>query len=330
VAKYLQRAATVFDYIVAHGWSTAICGGGVMWCPRSNPSDQYKNAITNELFLTSAMSLHPYTEILKRPKNFYFAWATKEWGWFFSSGMINNQSLVNDGLTGACKNNGATTWTYNQGVLLSGLGMLAKATGSSSYSKTAEDVTQAVVNRLTVGGILHEPCSQCDGDQNLFKGIFMRHLGYWGSMDSRVGTLFGQFVKNNADSILKVDLCTNQYYGLLWEGPTVACNTATTSSVIDALLTASMFSGDQDSSWRVAACDIEEEMDTCCLSNVTEEFDCQAACAADPNAIAYEVHKECLEGTCCRVRTAKNVGCQPGWEKCGKSDIVAPICLFKN
>ncbi len=39
--------------------------------------------------------------------------------------MINAQSLVNDGLNSsnpnACTNNGRTTWTYNQGVILGGL-----------------------------------------------------------------------------------------------------------------------------------------------------------------------------------------------------------------
>lgn len=34
--------------------------------------------------------------------------------------MINEQKLVNDGLTedGSCRNNGQTEWRYNQGVVL--------------------------------------------------------------------------------------------------------------------------------------------------------------------------------------------------------------------
>jgi hypothetical protein len=29
-------------------------------------------------------------------------------------GMLNAQSLINDGLSSNCTNNGETTWTYNQ------------------------------------------------------------------------------------------------------------------------------------------------------------------------------------------------------------------------
>lgn len=50
------------------------------------------------------------------------AWATKEFAWFNASGMIDRAGgtwLVNDGLDAAtCKNNGGTTWTYNQGTPL--------------------------------------------------------------------------------------------------------------------------------------------------------------------------------------------------------------------
>ena len=38
-------------------------------------------------------------------------WASKTWTWLEGSGMMNSQSLFNDGLDGNCKNNGGTTWT---------------------------------------------------------------------------------------------------------------------------------------------------------------------------------------------------------------------------
>jgi hypothetical protein len=50
----------------------------------------------------------------------YLSWAQREWEWFSSSGLIGPDGLVNDGLTAACQNNGGTTWTYNQGVILGG------------------------------------------------------------------------------------------------------------------------------------------------------------------------------------------------------------------
>lgn len=36
----------------------------------------------------------------------YLDWANKEWAWFNSSGLINSQNLINDGLLSTCKNNG--------------------------------------------------------------------------------------------------------------------------------------------------------------------------------------------------------------------------------
>jgi hypothetical protein len=40
---------------VADAWSTTPCGGGVKWCPTSGNQTPYKNAITNQLFLSAAM-----------------------------------------------------------------------------------------------------------------------------------------------------------------------------------------------------------------------------------------------------------------------------------
>ena len=46
-----------------------------------------------------------------RKSDYYLNWATTEWQWFESSGLINSQSLINDGLTNdTCQNNGGTVW----------------------------------------------------------------------------------------------------------------------------------------------------------------------------------------------------------------------------
>jgi predicted alpha-1,6-mannanase (GH76 family) len=107
-SRYLDAARTIFAHNTG-GWDDA-CRGGLWW----NTAKNYKNAITNELFLTLAALLHQRTP----GDQSYLTWAEREWEWFRSSGLIGPSGLINDGLTAACTNNGGTTWTYNQGVIL--------------------------------------------------------------------------------------------------------------------------------------------------------------------------------------------------------------------
>jgi len=63
-----------------------------------------------------------------------------------------------------------TKWTYNQGVIASGLGLLYAATGDRNYLTEAEKTLDAVVAKMTSGGILKEVCddavqSSCNEDQ---------------------------------------------------------------------------------------------------------------------------------------------------------------------
>ena len=116
--------------------------------------------------------------------------------------MRNSDGLWNDGcaaldklrfspadegcsLTSACKNNGQTTWTYNQGVVASGLAELYHATGDSSYLTQAEITLDGAIAHKTQNGILKETCdnanptSTCNNDQAMFKGIWMKHLQFY-------------------------------------------------------------------------------------------------------------------------------------------------------
>ena len=95
--------------------------------------------------------------------------------------MIGPAGLVNDGLTAGCANNGRTTWTYNQGVVIGGLAVLYEITGDDAYLGQAETIAAAALRDLTVPpGILTEPgereTGRRDRDRPQFKGIFVRHL----------------------------------------------------------------------------------------------------------------------------------------------------------
>jgi predicted alpha-1,6-mannanase (GH76 family) len=194
---YLSKAKEVFSQLITY-WDE-VCHGGVWWDLKRT----YKNAITNELFLMLATILYQETK-----EQEYLEWALKEWNWFKASGLINNDHLINDGLKKEnCKNNGQTTWAYNQGVILGGLTNLWLLEGDSAYIDRANQIATAVINStsLTCNGILKEEAKRLDSDQEQFKGIFMRYLAYLASHEPKKNEeekqKFIQFIWSNANHV---------------------------------------------------------------------------------------------------------------------------------
>jgi predicted alpha-1,6-mannanase (GH76 family) len=240
VPAYLSMAETDADYI-HEGWDRA-CGGGIWW--QRNPG-YYKNAISNELFLELTAWLH--NTINGDVK--YLTWAEAEWSWFSRSGMINGSDLVNDGVGGNCKNNGAPTWTYNQGVILAGLAQLYQATGNRSLLTTAEQIARAAIGQLTVGGVLTEPCAgsgcaaRLDRDSQAFKGIFVQDLKV---LAVTAGTSqFNAFFSKQARSIDTHDATESHDFGMSWSGPAADVSSATQASALAALVAALGLPGDR-------------------------------------------------------------------------------------
>jgi predicted alpha-1,6-mannanase (GH76 family) len=212
--NFLGMAKTIFSDLTT-GWDTTntACAGGIWW----NKTHTYKNAIPNELFLLAAIRLHERTPGDAGAGNYSY-WATNEWTWFKASGMINSQNLVNDGLDG-CVNNGGTTWTYNQGVILGGLTDLYKVTGNSSYLTQAMAIASAAINHLVDGnGVLVEPCEagDCGGDGTEFKGIFQRNLTYL--YDEARQPAYYDFLRTNAHAVWFKDRNVFNQLGLKWDG----------------------------------------------------------------------------------------------------------------
>lgn len=121
-AKYLNSAKDLFEDMTG-GWTTP-CNGGIWW----NKEKTSIAAIANELFLSTAA--HLANRVGGDEKADYVHWAQMEWDWFWTKGFINGDNVINDGIDiSTCTNNGQTTFTYNQGVILGGLSELARATG---------------------------------------------------------------------------------------------------------------------------------------------------------------------------------------------------------
>jgi len=226
---YRNRAVAIWNYIVLFGWDNH-CGGGVWWSFEKN----YKNAITNELFLVLSGLLAQ-----EFPGNStYKDWMKKEWNWFESSGMINDQYLINDGLTDDCQNNGGITWTYNQGVILGGLHYLYTMTNNNTLLTIAERIADATAASLVYPDhVLREPCeeqSNCNLDQHQFKGIFIRYLGILTtSLSNGSKNKYINWITKNADSIWDKDRNSDDTCGVVWDGPYQSPTAVSQTSAID-------------------------------------------------------------------------------------------------
>lgn len=232
---YLDTAALDEEYMYRY-WNESTCGGGLLWSIRNL---SYKNAISNELYIKLAASLHN-----RNPGDtLYLERAQRAWGWLEASGMINAEHLVNDGLAdgagGTCANNGGTTWTYNQGVILGAAAELYLATGNQHYLDTARAIADAVVASvaLSPGGILTEPCETtggCNSDQESFKGIFARNLAELNVL--LAGRSYDGYLASNARSAWEDDHSSSDLYGLSWAKAYTGATVGTQSSVIGLLV----------------------------------------------------------------------------------------------
>ena len=208
----------LFYGLASGGWDVSLCGGGMIWNPRLLP---YKNAITNELYISSAIGMYLYFpgDIVECP---FTAESDEEspykyphdpvdlkaaidgYKWFKNSNMTGVGGLYADGFhihgykneqdpgTGKCDELNTMVYTYNQGVILSGLRGLWIATLSQDYLRDAHDLVGKVIRAtgwpnkssstwsgLGRGGVLEDTCDStatCSQNSHTFKGIFFHHL----------------------------------------------------------------------------------------------------------------------------------------------------------
>ncbi|KAH6662106.1 glycoside hydrolase [Halenospora varia] len=219
---YLNTAASIFEDS-KNVWGTATCGG--LWWDKAHTQN---GAVENELYLTAAAKL---------------ANPIKAYNWFVGTGLINGNNLINNGLDlTTCKNDGGIVFTYNQGILLSGLAELTWASGDNKYNELANTLATATIAAMTdSNGVLKEYCepSSCNGDMEQFKGIFGRNIQFLYNratvLPDATKALYKSFLIKNADSIWANDNVDNQL-GLVWSGPHQTATVQTQSSALDAIV----------------------------------------------------------------------------------------------
>lgn len=230
--RYLTMAKTIFNDM-KKGWDST-CGGGMWW----KKNRTYKNAITTQLFMTVAIRLHQRT-VNDDGKGSYIDWAKRSWQWFKQSGMINRDNLVNDGLNDRCRNNGQTTWTYNQGVILGGLVDLYQSTNDRTYLDEANKIAKAAIRYLSAQGVLREPCEpNCGKDGAQFKGIFIRNLSYL--YQTTRDPQYKTFILQNARAIWAQSRNESNQIGLIWGKKFDVADASRQSAAIDALNAATL------------------------------------------------------------------------------------------
>ena len=221
VAKFAHRAH-IFYNIVQNQFDTSLCGGGLTWNPALAP---YKNAITNELFIDSSIGMYlyfpgdndtdpypsatylsttnttlPALPTLQAHDPLLLSNAIKEYQWFKTHNFTNAQGLIVDGFhisdnQTTCDERDEMVYTYNQGVLLSGVRSLWEVTGDISYLSDGYALINLVINAtgwnarsaseagqwagLGRNGIMEDYCdapANCSQDAQIFKGIYFHHL----------------------------------------------------------------------------------------------------------------------------------------------------------
>jgi len=207
IANSAHRANQFWD-LASAGYDTTLCGGGMIWNPRLTP---YKNAITNELYVSSSVGMYLYfpgDSTAKPPVKAndpkFLKAAVDEYQWLSTSNMTNAKGLYVDGFhisgwtspsnigSGKCDQRDESVYTYNQGILLSGLRGLWEATGTTSYLDSGHALIKSVIAAtgwptttggswagIGANGILQETCDatqSCSQDSQTFKGIFFHHL----------------------------------------------------------------------------------------------------------------------------------------------------------
>lgn len=177
---WLYLAQSVFNQMCGR-WDEQHCEGGLRWQIYTwNTGYDYKNTVSNGCFFNIAARLARYTG-----NTTYSDWAEKIYDWLVEVDFYSpDNGTLWDGasLNQNCSQHSYGEWTYNYGLMMSGMAYLYDYTNGSSVW---EDRVTSMWGRAKVffdDKVMYEaacqPYGRCNNDQRCFRGIFSRFLGH--------------------------------------------------------------------------------------------------------------------------------------------------------
>lgn len=162
-------------------WDNDTCHGGIRWqFDKARSGWDYKAHIANGNLFQLAGRLARYTG-----ESSYVADATRIYNWISEVGLINELEYgteVYDGVdTSRCGDVTKVLWTYNYGVLIGGSAYLYDATGEQTWKDRLSSIllgSQILYNDTILYERACELYDSCDLDQKVFKGVYLRYLGF--------------------------------------------------------------------------------------------------------------------------------------------------------
>jgi mannan endo-1,6-alpha-mannosidase len=114
--QWLALAQAVYTTQTEPSRHDNTCNGGLRWqIPLSNTGYDYKNSISNGIFMNLGARLARYTG-----NNTYTDWIDKTWDWLTGVGFVTNDWMVYDGghVEHNCTDINLVQFSYNQAIML--------------------------------------------------------------------------------------------------------------------------------------------------------------------------------------------------------------------
>lgn len=164
--KYLNTVKELWADI-SNGWNDRYAGGGIAW---KKDMPYSKNACSNGPAALLAARLYQLTK-----DESYKQWAIKIYEWQKNTLYEASIGAVYDNINGETDVTNTVVLTYNQGTFMGTAIALYQITNDKAYLSVARKVASYTLTKLvdSSSGVLR---NEGNGDNALFKGIFMRYF----------------------------------------------------------------------------------------------------------------------------------------------------------